>query len=239
MGHFLPFDPPNNPKIKIFKKWKNMPRDIIILHLCTINDNHMYSSWDMEHDRHFFVILTIFCPFTPVTTQKIKTLKKWKKRFEILSFHTCAPQMKIIWCMVLEIWSVTDTFFSNCGSFFALLPIEQPRKSKFWKNRNAWRCHHFTQVHHNDNHMMYGSCNMKHNRQFFVILDHFLHFNLTKNQKNKNFEKIKKKKKGKYYHLTHAPIIMIRCMVPEIWCDTDGRMDRWTENVTYGGGRPT
>ena len=170
-----------------------MPRDIIILHLCTINDNHMYSSWDMEHDRHFFVILTIFCPFTPVTTQKIKTLKKWKKRFEILSFHTCAPQMKIIWCMVLEIWSVTDTFFSNCGSFFALLPIEQPRKSKFWKNRNAWRCHHFTQVHHNDNHMMYGSCNMKHNRQFFVILDHFLHFNLTKNQKNKNFEKMKKK----------------------------------------------
>ena len=53
-------------------------------------------------------------------------------------------------------------------------------------------------------------------------------------------KKIKiKKKKGKYHHLTHAPIIMIRCMVPEIWCDTDGRMDRWTENMTYRGECPT
>ena len=28
------------------------PGDIIILHKCTINDNDMmYGSWDMEHDR--------------------------------------------------------------------------------------------------------------------------------------------------------------------------------------------
>ena len=30
----------NNLKIKLLKKWKT-PRDIIILHMCTINENHM------------------------------------------------------------------------------------------------------------------------------------------------------------------------------------------------------
>ena len=68
-------------KIKILKKWKKMQEGIIILHMFTINENHMmYVSWDIECDIHnFFSLLTIFCPFTPLTTQKIKILKKWKK----------------------------------------------------------------------------------------------------------------------------------------------------------------
>ena len=75
-------------KINILKKWKKMSRDIIILHKCTIHDNHMmYCFWDMERNLHNFLsFCTIFCPFTPLTnqkipltTQKIKTLKKWKK----------------------------------------------------------------------------------------------------------------------------------------------------------------
>ena len=44
----------------------------------------------------------------------------------------------------------------------------------------------------NDKHMMYGSCNMKPNRQFFLILEHFLPFYPSNNQKNQNFQKIKK-----------------------------------------------
>ena len=39
LGHFLPFHPSKNPKIKILKKWKKMFGDIIISHLCTTNDN--------------------------------------------------------------------------------------------------------------------------------------------------------------------------------------------------------
>ena len=46
---FCPF---TTQKIKILKNWKKT-RDIIILHMFTINDNHMmYSSWDIERDRH-------------------------------------------------------------------------------------------------------------------------------------------------------------------------------------------
>ena len=57
---------------------KQHPADIIILHLCTINDNHiMYGSWDMKsYKQKFFVIFGHFLHFTPITTQKIKKMKK-------------------------------------------------------------------------------------------------------------------------------------------------------------------
>ena len=46
---FLPFYPPNNTKNQNFERVKQMPGDIIILDMCTINDNHMmYRSWDTK-----------------------------------------------------------------------------------------------------------------------------------------------------------------------------------------------
>ena len=48
---FCPFTPPpiNNPKNHNFEKMKKKPRDIIILHKCIINDNHMmYGSWNIN-----------------------------------------------------------------------------------------------------------------------------------------------------------------------------------------------
>ena len=45
LGHFLPFDPPNNPKNQNFEKIKKIPRGIIILHLYATNGNLiMYGS---------------------------------------------------------------------------------------------------------------------------------------------------------------------------------------------------
>ena len=89
----LPFYAPNNLKNKNFEKMKKLPGDIIIWNMCTINDNHvMYGFWDIEHHRpNALSFWTIFLPFTPLTTQKIKILKKWKKPLEILSFYTCVP----------------------------------------------------------------------------------------------------------------------------------------------------
>ena len=100
-GSFFVFDPPNNPKNQNLEKIKIRPGDIIILHLCTTNDNHvMYGSWNMEHGRqNFLSFWTIFCPFTPLTSWKIKIMRKWKNKkqtnkqthLEILSFYTCVP----------------------------------------------------------------------------------------------------------------------------------------------------
>ena len=53
-------------KIKKKKKMKNTPWDLIILHKCIKNHDHMtYCSWDMVHDRCncYFSLCAIFCPF--------------------------------------------------------------------------------------------------------------------------------------------------------------------------------
>ena len=76
------------------------------------------------------------CSFIPLTTRQKQTFEKKKKApGYISSFYKTVPQMTITWCMVPEIWSVT---------------------------------------------------------QFFVILDHFLPFYNPSNQKTQIFEKMKK-----------------------------------------------
>ena len=45
LGYFLPLYLPNNPENQNFEKMKKTPEDIIILHMSTINQNHvMYDS---------------------------------------------------------------------------------------------------------------------------------------------------------------------------------------------------
>ena len=44
----------------------------------------------------------------------------------------------------------------------------------------------------NDSHMIYGFSDMECNRNFLVILNHFLSFYPTNNPKNENFQKLKK-----------------------------------------------
>ena len=92
---FRPFfallPPPKNPKNKNFEKMKKTTGDII-LHNCTINENHMmYSSWDMKCDgQNFSSFWTVLCPFS------FKIFKNWKKYLEISSFYTSVPKIMII-----------------------------------------------------------------------------------------------------------------------------------------------
>ena len=135
MDHFLPFYPLNNLKNQNFDKMKKTPGDTIILHKCTINDKHMiYGSWDMKHDRqNFFSFWTSFCTFTPLTTWKIKILKKWKKtpgdtiishKFTINDNHIYGYwDMKRDWQNFLSFWTL------SC----IITPLTT-RKSKFWKS---------------------------------------------------------------------------------------------------------
>ena len=99
---FLPFYKPNNPKNQSFEKMENSPGGIIILNMCTINDNHMmYSSWDIERDRpNFLLFWTIICTFT---IQKIKILKKWKSAKR--NYHFTQVYQKS--------WSYTRLFLRN------------------------------------------------------------------------------------------------------------------------------
>ena len=116
----MPFYLPSSPTNQNIKKMKKMPGDVI-LHKCTKNYfialllKLLYCSC-MVHDRYncHFSFWAIFCPFTPtphpppLTAQKIKILKKWKKPLEIPSFYICAPKIMTRWCTVPEIWCATD-----------------------------------------------------------------------------------------------------------------------------------
>ena len=71
---FLPFYPFNKPKNQDFEKLKKVPGDIIILHMCTKNHDHMlYCSLDMTHNGfNHFPFWAIFYTFTSLKAQKIK-----------------------------------------------------------------------------------------------------------------------------------------------------------------------
>ena len=110
LGSFSPFYPPKNPKNQNFEKKKKTPGDII-LHQCTKNHDHiLYCSWYMVHDECncYFSFWAIFCPFIPLTAQKIKIYKKNEKKHLEISFYTCVPKIMNRWCTFPEIWCATD-----------------------------------------------------------------------------------------------------------------------------------
>ena len=84
---FCPFTPLTTWKIKLLKKWKNTWSYYHFTHV--YQKWQPYNVWFLRHgaDRHNFLSFwTIFCPFTPLTTQKIKILKKGKKPWRYYHF---------------------------------------------------------------------------------------------------------------------------------------------------------
>ena len=118
--------PPNSQKNENFTKMKKYPGDIIILHKCTkTHDNMMCCSWDMVRGRcNYFSFWATFCPFTPLTAQKIKISLKWKKVLEISSFYASVPKIMIICYIVLEIWHMMYVIVVfHLGNFLHFYPL--------------------------------------------------------------------------------------------------------------------
>ena len=85
LDYFLPFYPPNNPKNQNFDIMKKTTRDIIILHMCIINENDMMGIWSMtdrifSQSRPFFALL-------PPENENFKKMKKTSGNIIIL--HKC------------------------------------------------------------------------------------------------------------------------------------------------------
>ena len=129
-----PSTPPSNSRNQSSENMKKKLGDIITLHMCTINDNHMmYGSWDMECGRHNFLSFwTIFCPYTPLTTPKIKIFNKWKKKTgDIIILHK-STKIMIMCYTVPEIGRVTGVIFIfHFGLFFTLLPPNNLKNQNF------------------------------------------------------------------------------------------------------------
>ena len=136
--------------------------------------------------------------------------------------------MTIIWCMVPEIWSVTDQIFCHSGMLFVLLPPYGPRKSKFWKNeKKARRYYHFTQVYHKW--QSYYVWFLRYEAWLTIFLPFWTVFCSTTpltTRKTKILKNWKKKKSGDI-------IILHKCTKnndPMLYCSLDNgflRYDRW------------
>ena len=113
--------------------------DVIILNLCNKKHDHMmYAYSDMEClHRHFLSFQAIFCSFAPLLTLEIKIWDKCKETHgDIILLHMCTI-IKIIWCMVPEIWNATDRiFFSSWASFCPFTPLAARKNEniKKWKH---------------------------------------------------------------------------------------------------------
>ena len=106
-GPFFAFYSPNNPENQNFVKMNKNPGDLIILHKCTKNHDHIVpETWHMT-DVIFIFHFELSLPFYPLTAQKIKIKKKSKNAWRYHHF-TRVPKIMITWCMVPEIWCTMD-----------------------------------------------------------------------------------------------------------------------------------
>ena len=105
----------------------------------------MYGSWDMERNRHNFLWFWTVFSFLPFYPHPL-----WIQK------------IKIIWCIVPEIWSGMGRTFCHFGLFFALLPPNNPKNQNFEKMKKTAGDIIILQMRTlNDNHMMYGTWDME------------------------------------------------------------------------------
>ena len=107
-----------------------------------------YGAWCMY--LLVFILGYFFFPFTPPNHSKTENFKKMGKnswRYEISSFYTSVPKIRVICYTVPEISCETGVIvIFHFGLFLALLPPNSPKNQNFKKMKKiAWRYHHFTQ----------------------------------------------------------------------------------------------
>ena len=183
----------------------------------------IYGFWNIRSDRHKFLSFwVIFCPFSPLTTQKIKILKLKKTTGDIIILYICTINDNH---MMYGFWykKCDRQFFVILDCFLPFYPSYGPRKLNFKKNgKNTWRYYHFTNVHYKW--QSYDVWFLRYGAQwpeFFVILDcFFLPFTSPNNPKNQIFKKWKKHQEILSFYTDVPQIKIIWCMVPKIWSGT-------------------
>ena len=100
LDYFYPL-PPNNPENQNFEKMKKTPGDII-LHMCTINENH--DVWFLRYRARwteFFLILDHILHFYPLNNPENQNFQKMKKMpGDIIILHKCTKSYD----QVMDVW---------------------------------------------------------------------------------------------------------------------------------------
>ena len=194
-----------------------------------------------------------FGTFTPLTTQKIKILKKQKNHLYI--FNKCYSYNH----MMYDSWNMERNrkYFCHFGSFFAFSPSsplkkfkKAKKKKKTIKNQNfekmqktTWDIIILHMCTKNYDHMMYGSWDMEWNRQNFLSFGSFLIL-LSHYQPGKSKFLKYEKNYWRCYHFTRVYQKLwsydVQFVGYDVWHidgqidrRTDGQTDRQSEKVTY------
>ena len=130
MGYFFPFYLPNSPKnqSEISSFYICVPK--IMVRRCTVPEICCVAGIIIFH-------FGPFCPFTPITAQKIKILKKWKNLLEISSFYICVTKIMIRKCTVPEICCTTDAINFHFGPFLSFYSHSSPKNQNFEKMKKT------------------------------------------------------------------------------------------------------
>ena len=127
LGHFLPFYPPKNQKIKIFKKWKSFKDTILQL--------QSYDVWFLRcrvKQTEFFVVVDHFLPFYPPNNLKIKILKKQKiLSGDIIILYMHHKWESYIW--FLRYGAQQTKFFVILDHFLPFSSTNNPKNKKLEK----------------------------------------------------------------------------------------------------------
>ena len=144
MGYFLPYTH-NSRKNENFKKNEKTPGDIIILHKCNKNHDHMlYCSRDMAHDtcNCYFSFWAIFWPL-------FKKLKKMPG--DIIILHTFTKNYD--W-MMYGSWDMvrnrrTDRWTDGWKKWHIGVGVPHLKNGESWKNlhTSVWKSFFWFFVH--------------------------------------------------------------------------------------------
>ena len=112
---FCPFTPLTIQKIK---------RDIIILHKCTKNHDHMlYCYWDMVCDKCNYFSFGLFFAVLPPSSLKNHNIKKIKKTLEIYNHFTQVYQKSWSYALLF----LRSLLFFILGYFLLIHPPNRPK----------------------------------------------------------------------------------------------------------------
>ena len=123
---FCPFYHPNN--LEKSKSWRNEKtiRDVVLLHMCTINEDHtVYGSWDIRHGRqNLCVNLSQFLLFYPHPTDNLKNQNFEKMKNPLRYRHlTHVYQKSGSYAILFLRYGLMDVIFIfKLRLSFALLP---------------------------------------------------------------------------------------------------------------------
>ena len=139
-----------------------MSWDIIILHMCTINEDHMIcGSWNIRYDRHYYLLIWAIFALSDPGNLENQNFEKFKTLGYNVILHMCIINDNHIICAYWEMEGNRQYFLWFWTTFCTFTPLPSPppppnnpekqnfekrKKKRKEKKKNTQRYYHFTHV---------------------------------------------------------------------------------------------